>query len=436
MRPTSAPSVLPLAIGLLAFSAVPAFAAFAYAASASAAGSARLSAPKAPWRFHGFPIAAWWGPPGTATDRDFAAYRDAGFTLHATNLDQGFDAALASLERIGLPSITLRQPGNFELPPRADLVPPTDRDIIVGWIVDDEPNGDDVASSIADMNALMRQDPTRWTFFNMLPPNLQEPPGTAVVVAQATAAGMPIVSYDDYAIFADGTDRPDQFYGNLATVSGASLAGGAPFWAFAVTIQHTGYAGTYRRPSESDLRWMQFSNLAYGAKGLWYFTYWGATTLPGFAHVGIVGNDGTPSELYPMVRAINQTVLAVGDVLLGLTSAGVGHTRGALGPGQDAFVAGTRWIDTIRATDALVGWFVDAAGVDYALVVNKLHGPGASAAATEDAMHLTFAKDVTAVEAVSWLDGSPGPLGLAADGAEVTLRVAGGTGVLLRASRR
>src|SRR5262249_6697192 len=51
-----------------------------------------------PWRFKEFPIIAWWGPPGTAGQEAFETYRDAGFTLHATNPDEGFDQALGHVE--------------------------------------------------------------------------------------------------------------------------------------------------------------------------------------------------------------------------------------------------------------------------------------------------------------------------------------------------
>ncbi|HTL29898.1 MAG TPA: hypothetical protein VL282_11780 [Tepidisphaeraceae bacterium] len=50
----------------------------------------QLNLPKVeaqPWRFKEFPIVAWWSPPGTATDEDFRAYKDCGFTLYLANPD-------------------------------------------------------------------------------------------------------------------------------------------------------------------------------------------------------------------------------------------------------------------------------------------------------------------------------------------------------------
>src|SRR5262249_53888069 len=79
------------------------------------------SVDRQPWRFSGFPIIAWWGPPGTATQADFQNYRDAGFTLHATNSDTGYFNALDLCDAVGLPSMSFRDTQGFELPPYPDL---------------------------------------------------------------------------------------------------------------------------------------------------------------------------------------------------------------------------------------------------------------------------------------------------------------------------
>jgi hypothetical protein len=382
------------------------------------------------WRFTGFPIVAWWGPPGTATREDFEAYRDAGFTLHATNPDAGFARALEHVEGVGLRSLVFRQAQGFALAPLPDVRFPADRDVIVGWITDDEPRGaEQVARSIRAVQGLIRDDPRRWAFFNMLSPTVQQNPSTEAIVDAAVAAGMPVLSYDTYAIMAGGHDRADLLYDHLDRFRLASLRLGVPFWAFALTLAHDGY----RRPSESDLRWQHYSNLAYGAKGLWYFTYWGPTDWRGWDTRAIVDpRDGSRTELYDWVKALNRAVLEVGPIVLGLTSLEVVHTSPPLG--QRAFESGKGWITGIRARDALLGSFTDPAGTPYALVVNKLHGPGKSARDATDTIELQFSEDVASVEAVSWLDGSPGPLTLRERKASLT--VAGGTGVLLRAVRR
>jgi len=380
-----------------------------------------------PWRFTGFPIVAWWGPPGTARREDFEAYRDAGFTLHATNPDEGFARALDYVEAVGLHSLVFRQHQGFALSPLTQVTFPEGRHSVVGWITADEPHtAEQIARAIEGVRTLMRADPGRWAFFNMLSPTTQGHPSTEAIADAAVAAGMPVLSYDTYAIMVNGQDRVDDLYEHLDRMRLVSRRLGVPFWAFALTIAHSGY----RRPSESDLRWQVYSNLAYGAKGLWYFTYWGPTDWKGWDKRAIVDpRDGSRTDLYGWVQAVNQTVLDVGTVLLGLESVDVVHTRPPRG--QRGFKGGESWIAGIRASDALLGTFTSPDGTAYALLVNKLHGPGKSARDAAETIELEFSQEVATVEAVSWLDGTPGPLAIRERRASLT--VGGGTGVLLKA---
>ncbi len=423
-RPRHPARVLGLLLGLLLASAF----APCQVLSVRAEGLENLQLPgvvKQPWRFRKFPIIAWWGPPGTARAEDFRAYKEAGFTLYAANPDAGYERALQLAAQAGLPVMAYRQVQGFGLPPEpADFS--RHREQIAGWLTNDEPGGEPaVTHSITAVNTLMREDPTRWALFNMLPPGAQRNPSTEPVIEAAVRNGMPLLSYDSYVLGADGTDNTSAHFRYLEQFRQASLKYKVPFWAFALSIKHL----SYRRPSESDLRWNHFTNLAYGAKGLWYFTYWGPTSWENWDTVAIVNPaDGSKTALYEQVKALNQTVLSVGDVLLGLTSTGVVHTSPP--QGQQPFVPNQQWITGLKARDALIGFFEDKAGRRYALLVNKQHGKGLSAAQAADAIELSFALNVHSLSALSWLDGRPGPLKI--DHGQATLRVAGGTGVLLR----
>ena len=128
---------------------------------------------------------------------------------------------------------------------------------------------------------------------------------------------MPVRSSDNYVIYEDGTDKAKQHFDNLASARELSLKYDVPFWAFALTTKHR----KYRHPSESDLRWKQFTNLAYGAKGLWYFCYWGPHRWDdkGWGTRSIVDSvTGEPTELYQQVRKLNKTVLLIRFTINGL----------------------------------------------------------------------------------------------------------------------
>jgi len=381
------------------------------------------------WRFKGFPILAWWPPPGTATTRDFLLYKEAGFTIYPVNPDVGFDNSVRLAEQVGLPILIWRSYQDFGLP---RIKGPTafcadSASIVVGWITADEPQGmRAIVKAITGVNELMQEDPSRVAFFNMLPPRRQGTPDTEAIIDAAVRCGMPILSYDSYVMRHDGTNEAKEHFDALEVFREASTRHGVPFWAFALTSGHS----TFRRPSESDLRWKQYTNLAYGAKGLWYFCYWGPKNWRHWDKAAIVDpRNGEKTELYEYVKAINNAVLDMGDILLGLTSDGVVHTRPQ--EGHRPFRINEYWISDIVAEDALIGFFHDMNGTPHAMVVNAQHGMNKSAEETADTLELTFAPEVRSVVAISWLDGSPGPIALKEQRA--SLRLHGGTGVLLKA---
>lgn len=64
-------------------------------------------------------------------------------------------------------------------------------------------------------------------------------------------------------------DRPEYFE-NLEIIRRQALRVGVPFWNVILATPHF----SYRDPSPADMRWQAYTTLAYGGKGLAYFTYW------------------------------------------------------------------------------------------------------------------------------------------------------------------
>lgn len=381
--------------------------------------------PKAEWRFKQFPILAFWAVPGSATLTDFKNYRDAGFNIYTLNPDRDFYDGLEKATSAGLAIMPFIKKQGFNVKDM-DVEYPEDHPNVVGWITRDEPKTVEEADiSIRAANGLMHKDPTRWAMFNNLPPHTKHL-NTKKLVAAAVRSGVPIISYDNYVIYENGTADEAQHFAALDLYRRLSLKHDVPFWAFALTIKHF----HYRRASESDVRWKQFTNLAYGAKGLWYFTYWGPTDWEKWDNKAIVNPaDGSKTELYEYVKAINHNVLSMGDTLLNLTLTDVTHTT-ATPEGQNTFEPNRHWIAEITARSAIVSFFRHKDGSRYGMVVNKQHGKDKSAAALTDEITLTFAKRVSRADAVAWLDGNPGQLTIKDN--KANLKIAGGTGVLLK----
>lgn len=54
---------------------------------------------------------------------------------------------------------------------------------------------------------------------------------------------------------------------NLQVLRGAALASGVAFWTMFNTMPFAGHSD----PTEQQMAWQMFTNLVYGAKGLFYF---------------------------------------------------------------------------------------------------------------------------------------------------------------------
>jgi len=115
------------------------------------------------------------------------------------------------------------------------------------------------------------------------------------------------------------------YFENLEIIRRAALGHGIPFCA---TLRGSVWAGM-QPLTEGDLRWEVYTALAYGARGVAWFSYWGA---PGGGREGIVAPDGSPTERYRWIAALNADLRSLGPTLLRLRSTAVYHT-GDVPPG-------------------------------------------------------------------------------------------------------
>ena len=135
-----------------------------------------------------------------------------------------------------------------------------------------------------------------------------------------------LLSFDHYPIVGDHY-RPD-WYENLEIFSDEARKAGKPFWAFALATAHD----PYPIPDLSHLRLQMYSNLAYGAQGLQYFTYWTPGKNPNWNfHHGPIGLDGKRTDVYDKIKTLNTELQALSGVFLGAEVLSVRHT-GRLDP--------------------------------------------------------------------------------------------------------
>ncbi len=71
-----------------------------------------------------------------------------------------------------------------------------------------------------------------------------------------------------------------QFFTTLANSRLKSVANGVPFWCYLQGVAHHSGANYFRHPNYGETIWQINAALAYGARGLQWFTYWSPPAAP------------------------------------------------------------------------------------------------------------------------------------------------------------
>jgi hypothetical protein len=134
------------------------------------------------------------------------------------------------------------------------------------------------------------------------------------------------VSFDYYPVMKDRLSKT--WYENLELIAAESKQAGLPFWAFSLT---TNYDNDHVTPQTiAAMRLQVFSNLAYGAQGIQYFTYWSATSVnapSGEDQRGApISVTGKRSVVYDRVKQMSQEIQNLSGVFLGSKVVSVRHT--------------------------------------------------------------------------------------------------------------
>ena len=210
------------------------------------------------------------------------------------------------------------------------------------------------------------------------------------------------------------------FVENAAGLAAIARENGVPFWIIVQLIEH----GNYRALTTGELKWQVGMCLAYGARGVGYFTYWTPAPDPDWNwQYGVIRWDGQRSPWYAVLQAFNPTVRAAGVTLARATWLATEHA-GSVPTGGTAF-APDDWVRAVQGRAAL-GSFAGAGGERYLLVVNA----DSAAART---LELTFG-NVTDVSRLGETEGDWASLGLTptARGARLGLALEAGAFALLR----
>ena len=316
-------------------------------AGVSAFAGGETSAPATHWIQKQFLITFWCPPP--ATDENLARVAAEGFTLTWTPAD-GLDVAARHHLRAMLTS-DLLNPGTLDdAAKRAQLDELIDRvknhPAMEAYFLTDEP-GAGAFPGLGKLVAYLRaRDPGHLAYINLFPTYANEQQlGVSADAAERAKVGYPtnfagvgiddqtvlryrehlkrfietiqpdLISYDHYHFLKekDGT----QYFLNLALIRLAALEARKPFLNI---IQADTIEKSWRLPDASEMRWLVFTTMAYGGRGISYFTYWGPKSYNGLYQ------EGQPAPLMKDVAALNLEIMKFGPALMELDSIGLYHT--------------------------------------------------------------------------------------------------------------
>ena len=140
------------------------------------------------------------------------------------------------------------------------------------------------------------------------------------------------LSFDYYPVMKDRLMKT--WYENLEQFSEEAKKANKPFWAFALT---TTYDDNHVHPQTlAAMRLQVYSDLAYGAQGIQYFTYWSATSVntpSGEDQRGApISVAGTRSAVYDRVKQMSQEIKNLSGVFYGAKMLWVRHFGKAMIP--------------------------------------------------------------------------------------------------------
>lgn len=245
----------------------------------------------------------------------------------------------------------------------------------LGFFIIDEPK----ASLMPGLNkvvSLFRQTmPSRWSYVNLLPnyanaSQLGAPTYEAYVQKFIDDVHPSFLSYDNYSLF--NGRMLDRFYTNLGTIRRLSLKAGIPFWNVILANSHF----TYMEPNDATLRLQAYSTMAYGGRGIEYFTYF-APEIGNF-RLAAVDQFGHRTPTWNELRLLNSEIAELAPWLARLHSTGVYHSA-PVPEGEKPLSQSPLVKEVLASTyqnppvqpSYFIGEFADSDGHPFLMIVNK-----------------------------------------------------------------
>lgn len=323
-----------------------------------------------------FPIHAWIGPPAEETTVErYTELKDAGFT-HSFSGFPDNDAMEKALDIAGECGIKLFvATPELHSDPEGTVKRFMNHPALAGYHLRDEPNSKDFADLGAWVKKIRAIDDAHFCYINMFPnyaneEQLGNPTYRDHVEQFVREVPVQVLSFDHYPVTGE-TVRP-QYYENLEIVSQVARENNKPFWAFSLAVAHD----PYPVPNIAHLRMQVYSDLAYGAQGIQYFTYWTPVSTTWNFHEAPIRVDGTRSPVYDLVKAMNMEIEGLSGVFAGAKVISTAHTGETIPEGTTRYTPEKPFTSfETTGVGALVSR-LDKGERSYLAVVNRdIHNP-------------------------------------------------------------
>jgi hypothetical protein len=240
---------------------------------------------------------------------------------------------------------------------------------LLGYFLKDEPGVDAFENMAAVKREISLHDPIHIVYGNLFPDYANSQQLGVETYNEYVAKYMEvlrpkILSYDYYPFV--NTGFRDSYYKNMEVIRATALKAGIPFWAFTMSCY---IDPAYPKPEESWIRLQLYSDLAYGAKGVQYFTYSLPHSDAEDFRTAILDADGKRTNLYDIAKCMNTEIHSLEVCINELNSLGVYNTA-PLPEGSQQLPADF-CIKSIAGGPMVVGYFKDNSGLLYLLLVNR-----------------------------------------------------------------
>ncbi len=210
---------------------------------------------------------------------------------------------------------------------------------LLGYYICDEPNVDYFEELASTLRRMHRADSKHPSLINLFPgygsPKQLGFEDFREYVHRFIQTVKPqILSYDHYPFLASGLDDSG-WYDDLKVIRDESRQANIPFW---ICLQSEGIEDYLRIPNRSEVFWQVGTVLAYGARGVTWFTYWTPPPSQGIPvnkagedymavqHLGgMISQEGKRTPLYDTVREANLFLRKAGGELLGWDNKFIAH---------------------------------------------------------------------------------------------------------------